>query len=144
MSRLAGEILSFVPRPASIGPVQSTHEQRSVLFDQATAIVEREFSRPITADEVAARVACSPRQLRRVFTEVGGTSFRAFVMRVRMTAAARLLVSTDLPVKQIASRVGYREPGQFTKAFKRAYAVAPSRYRQQEEPVQTPEQTTVE
>ena len=56
-------------------------------------------------------------------------SFRSFLTRARMARAAELLVSTDIPVKEVARRVGYHEPSQFTKAFKRAYAATPSEFR---------------
>lgn len=94
-------------------------------------MIEAELSRPITVDEVARRVATSPRQLRRAFSEIGGVSFRSFLTGVRMARAADLLAATDIPVAEIARRVGYRQPGQFTKAFKRAYATTPSAFRAQ-------------
>ena len=137
-------VLLCRPMEANPGVRRSTQARRAALFGQATALVEREYASSITADEIAARLACSPRQLRRAFSEVGGTSLRALVTRVRMTAAAQLLISTDLPVKEISRRVGYREPGPFTKAFKQTYAATPSRYRQEQEPVETPDHTTVE
>jgi hypothetical protein len=33
-----------------------------------------------------------------------------------------LLESTNIPVKEVAQGICYRQPGQFTKAFKRGYA----------------------
>lgn len=104
----------------------TTHELRTEIFREAAQLVAAEFSRPLTTEEVARRVATSPRQLRRSFSEVGGTSFRSYVRRVRMLRAAHLLAATDLPVSEIARRVGYREPSQFTKAFKRTYGATPS------------------
>ena len=91
--------------------------------------MDAELAGPITADEVARRVASSPRQLRRAFSEIRGMSFRSFLTRARMARAAELLVSTDIPVKEVARRVGYQEPSQFTKAFKRVYGVTPSEFR---------------
>jgi AraC family transcriptional regulator of adaptative response / methylphosphotriester-DNA alkyltransferase methyltransferase len=107
----------------------STRQLRAGVFRDAAALVEAEFSRPLTVDDLARRVATSPRQLRRAFSEIGGTSFRRFLTEVRMRHAGDLLESTDMPVSEVGRRVGYPGAAQFTKAFKRAYAVTPSEYR---------------
>ena len=107
----------------------STHDLRTRIFADAARIVAAEFPRPLTVDEVAHRVATSPRQLQRAFSEVGGVSFRDYLRRVRMLRGTELLVESDLAVSEIARRVGYREPSQFSKAFKRMYGCTPSERR---------------
>jgi two-component system response regulator YesN len=59
-------------------------------------------------------------------------SFRSCLWRIRMERAAELLTSTDLPVREVAARVGYRQPAQFAKAFARRHGVAPTEYRVRE------------
>jgi len=103
-----------------------TQVERERIFREAARIVAAEFQRPLTAEEVARRVAVSPRHLRRVFSEVYETSFRSYLAQVRMLRAAELVACSDLPIGEIARRVGYREPSQFTKAFKRAHGATPS------------------
>jgi len=78
---------------------------------------------------VARRIATSRRQLQRCFDEHGEASFRRCLVQIRLRRAAELLVETSLPVREVAARVGYSQPAQFTKAFVRAYAVTPSCYR---------------
>ena len=75
----------------------STDESRRAIFDQATAIVGREFARPLRIDDVAERVAVSPRQLQRVFSDACGLGFRSYLRQVRMRRAAELLVRTSCP-----------------------------------------------
>ncbi len=99
------------------------------IFEEAAGILAAELARPITIGEIARRVASSPRQLQRSFSEVGGLSFRAYLREVRMSRAADLLSSTDIPVSEVARHVGYREHSQFTKAFKRAHGATPSEFR---------------
>jgi transcriptional regulator GlxA family with amidase domain len=105
----------------------ATRELRRAIFEDAVEILATEYSRPIKIEEVARRVATSPRQLQRVFAEVGGLGFRAYLIRIRLSHAADLLAETDLPVREVAQRVGYRDLSQFSKAFARAYGVSPSR-----------------
>jgi AraC family transcriptional regulator, regulatory protein of adaptative response / methylphosphotriester-DNA alkyltransferase methyltransferase len=111
------------------GPRRSTHELRTALFLDAAVIIQAESARPITLVEVARRVASSPRQLRRAFADVGRTTFRSFLTQVRMGQAAELLSSTDVSVREVGRRVGYRQPGQFTKSFKQTYDQTPSQFR---------------
>ena len=107
----------------------ATRRLRVSLYRDATAIVRDELGSSLTLDEVARRVATSPRQLRRAFAEVGGTSFRPYVLGVRMARASELLATSDLPVAEVGRRVGYLQPGKFAKAFKRAHGVTPSEFR---------------
>ena len=114
---------------ASNGRRAATEEAYGSIFDEAAAILAAEFARPIRVDDVARRVATSPRQLQRVFAEIGGLGFRAYLRRIRMCHAADLLATTDLPVKDVARQVGYRDASQFSKAFRRAHGVSPSQSR---------------
>jgi AraC family transcriptional regulator, regulatory protein of adaptative response / methylphosphotriester-DNA alkyltransferase methyltransferase len=115
-------------------PVQrnSTIALRTSLFREAGAIVESEYASDLALDDVARRVATSRRQLQRAFAEVGDTTFREFLTRVRMERAAELLRHHGPTVKDVARSVGYRQPAQFAKAFRRHHGVAPSDYRASE------------
>jgi AraC family transcriptional regulator, regulatory protein of adaptative response / methylphosphotriester-DNA alkyltransferase methyltransferase len=127
-------------RPRSLKPVsqrQSTRQARRSAFDAAVEILATEFAQPIRIEEVARRVAVSPRQLQRVFADEGELGFRSYLRRVRMSHARRLLATTDLPVKEVARRVGYGNPSQFSKAFKRVHGIPPSQARLAALPVLT-------
>jgi two-component system response regulator YesN len=92
--------------------------------------VRREYPYELALDDIARRVASSRRQLQRAFAEAGETTFRAYLQKVRMTRAAELLRDPGLPVNHVASAVGYRQPAQFAKAFRRHHGRPPSAYRQ--------------
>lgn len=75
--------------------------------------------------DVAAVVGCSPRQLQRVFAEVGRSDFRTELLELRMRRARRLL-ERGASVRATAPRVGYAGASGLVAAFKRAYGVPPS------------------
>jgi len=108
---------------------ESTIERRCTLFREAAAIIDREYHDELALDDVAYRIATSRRQLQRAFAEAGETSFRTYLQSVRMREAASLLSDGMLPVNQVASAVGYRQPAQFAKAFRRHHGTSPSTYR---------------
>src|SRR4051812_30601364 len=107
----------------------ATVRLRTELFHDAVAIVAREYGDDLALDAVARRVATSRRQLQRAFAEVGQTSFRDHLTAVRMERAARMLAAEQMTVRAVARRVGYRQPAQFAKAFRRHHGVAPSAFR---------------
>ncbi|MEZ0292927.1 MAG: helix-turn-helix transcriptional regulator [Solirubrobacteraceae bacterium] len=102
---------------------------RSSLYEDANAIVAHEYQDDLSLDDIARRVASSRRQLQRAFSEVGNTTFRDQLTRVRMDRAGELLAHRGLTIREVAQRVGYRQPAQFAKAFRRHHGVAPSEFR---------------
>ena len=108
---------------------EATISLRSSLYQEVTSIVEFEYGDELSLDQLAYRVSSSRRQLQRAFAEVGNTTFRQYLTGVRMDRAAEMLLSTDLTVREVAHTVGYRQPAQFAKAFRRRHGLAPSDYR---------------
>ena len=107
----------------------TTIRLRTSLFEEATEIVDAEYASDLSLDDIARRVASSRRQLQRAYAEIGSTTFRDHLTRVRMQKAADMLASRSLTVREVAHRVGYRQPAQFAKAFRRYQGVAPSDFR---------------
>lgn len=107
----------------------ATVDRRRQLYFEAVEIVEREYRDDLSLDGLAQRLASSRRQLQRAFAEAGHTTFRTYLQRVRMARAAELLRDPSLPVNRIASAVGYRQPAQFAKAFRRHHGRPPSDFR---------------
>jgi AraC family transcriptional regulator of adaptative response / methylphosphotriester-DNA alkyltransferase methyltransferase len=106
---------------------QSTLHRRRALYDEALAVIEREYrDEYLSLASVARAIATSRRQLQRVFGE-RNTSFRKELQRVRMAHAAKLLLRDGIPVGAVAREVGYRQPAQFSKAFRRHHGCPPSR-----------------
>src|SRR5918997_2554680 len=106
-----------------------TAERRRALYEEAKEIIHNEYAGDLELDQVARRLATSRRQLQRSFAEMGQTSFRSYVAHVRMQRALELLRDGSLAVRDVASSVGYRQPAQFAKTFRRHHGAAPSTFR---------------
>jgi AraC family transcriptional regulator, regulatory protein of adaptative response / methylphosphotriester-DNA alkyltransferase methyltransferase len=109
---------------------RTTVQSRRALFEEAVAIVALEYPDRLELDQVARRLATSPRQLQRAFADAGQTSFRTYLRAVRMERAQELLREGSLRVWEVAEAVGYRQPAQFAKAFRRHHGHAPSALRE--------------
>ena len=105
---------------------QSTKQRRKAVFEEAVQVIESKYATNLDLDALAREIATSRRQVQRVFAEVGETSFREYLAKVRMRHAARLLREGAIPVREVAQSVGYRQPAQFAKAFRRHHGAPPS------------------
>jgi AraC family transcriptional regulator, regulatory protein of adaptative response / methylphosphotriester-DNA alkyltransferase methyltransferase len=106
----------------------STISHRRSLFEDAVAIVEADYGFDLSLDDIARRIASSRRQLQRAYAEIGNTTFREHLTAVRMERAAQLL-GGRATVREVAFRVGYRQPAQFAKAFRRHHGLSPTEFR---------------
>lgn len=79
-------------------------------------------------EEIAARLGLSPSTLHRRLKEEG-QSFGEIKDERRRNLAVSLLKKTDLPVAEIAARVGYAEPSAFFRAFHRWFDTTPTAMR---------------
>jgi transcriptional regulator GlxA family with amidase domain len=94
------------------------------------------LDRRLTVDVLAARALMSRRSFARRFKAATGTTPHAWLRAQRLNLAEELLETTDLPMEEIARRVGYRDAavlrGQFTlhrgippRTYRRTFARTP-------------------
>ncbi|XID92914.1 helix-turn-helix domain-containing protein [Paenibacillaceae bacterium WGS1546] len=95
----------------------------------AVKYIEDNESLPLSLEQVAATIGISPRQLQRIFRNEGGTTFRDYVERVRLTAICSDLIRTDKAIEEIALDHGYANPNYLYPVFKNKYEVTPSVFR---------------
>ncbi len=77
---------------------------------------------------VAGKLSMSSRTLTRKLAKEK-ISYQMIKSKVRYDMAIKWLLDTDLSVTKIASKVGYSEPGDFTRAFSSWAGLTPSAYR---------------
>lgn len=65
-----------------------------------------------------------------LFKKRMGMSPKRYILQLRMSAAGELLISTDLPIKEIGLMCGYNDPHFFSKTFKGYFGVSPVAYKQ--------------
>lgn len=83
----------------------------------------------LTVTEMADICHFSPSYFRKRFSELMGTSPKHFIIREQVRRAALLLVTTDLPISEIQTRVGFADPSSFFRNFSGRYHLSPSAYR---------------
>jgi transcriptional regulator GlxA family with amidase domain len=108
---------------------EGTEARRAELYEEAVALIKSDYARPLRIEGVARELATSRRQLQRAFAEIGNTSFREVLAAVRMQHARSLLANPDVPVGRVAVSVGYHQPAQFAKSFRRHHGTPPTNFR---------------
>lgn len=82
----------------------------------------------LSLPDVAAHLHLSPRTLQRRLTDAG-VNFRLLQTQERMSGARRLLRDTDLPISEVAWRLGYTETSAFNHSFRKACGMSPRAWR---------------
>jgi transcriptional regulator GlxA family with amidase domain len=97
---------------------------------QAIRLMEAHVDQPLTVGAIARRTGLTPRTLEKVFGASLGETPGAYYLRLRLSAARRLVVDTRVPMAEIAARTGFSSAATFSRAFSKAFGKAPARLRQ--------------
>lgn len=90
-----------------------------------------------SVEELADVAGMSRAAFSRKFSEVLSIAPGEFVRKARLRRAAELLRTTDLPIKQVALRVGFSSRSHFSRAFKTERGIHPAKFRRSSEPSTT-------
>lgn len=91
--------------------------------------IAENFRRDITLEEIAAAAEVTPEYFCRLFRR--STNMRPFeyVARMRISEAKLLLETTDMPVSEIGTAVGYHDNSYFGSVFRRFEGISPTAFR---------------
>lgn len=90
------------------------------------------LGKPESLSYFAYNARCSRQELQKLFKRhLGETPFE-HLKKMRLNAVKELLLTTDLPVKEIAWQCGYRSQLYLSTDFKRAFKLSPREFRKQQ------------
>lgn len=92
--------------------------------------IENHLESDIRTEDVARACYCSKSTLEKLFRCINNISVRDYLIRRRMTKAARVLVEQpDKGILEIALEYGYTSNESFTRAFRKVWNSKPSEFR---------------
>lgn len=104
-------------------------EAQGILCNRAIEYIKAHYE-DLTEEDCALALSVSPAYLSRVFKKgMGGVSFSAYLIGVKLKEAEKLLLSTDMSMTDIAEAVGFSTVAYFIATFRRRYGVTPAKYR---------------
>ena len=138
--KVARELVLFLRRPggqdqcsvslaAQASHTKSIHELQVWMMEN--------LDRRLSVDLLADRVAMSPRNFARVFTQELGSTPSRYLLQLRVEAARRLLEQTDKSLTQVAGASGFGSVDVLRRAFLRSLGTTPRRYRRHFHTAQT-------
>ena len=116
---MAGPVLSAVSRA----------EHGMALVAELKNYIARHADEDIPLDALGERFGASRRHITRLFRRATGLSVGEFQQRVRLQTARELLGGTDLPIGEIAFRVGFDSGTALSHAMRRVDGCSPSEVR---------------
>ena len=109
-------------------PLKTEHNDDAI--STAQEWLHENFQRPFPLDAPARRVGMSLRNFVRRFKRATGDSPLAYLQKLRIAAARRLLESNHRTMQEISDAVGYQDVAFFRSLFQRHTGVSPSAYRE--------------
>lgn len=119
LARLGGQLLD-APTAGSLAAPPAVARVRDLLHEHMSA--------NIGLDELVEMTGIDRFRLTRLFQRAFGTSPHAYLVRLRLRAARRLLAAGHTPA-QVAAEVGFADQSHLGRWFRRAYRMTPATYR---------------
>lgn len=92
-------------------------------------LIEARYAGPLTLEQLADAVHLQPAYFSTLFGRVVGRPPMRYLARYRLDRVRDLLLSSDLPLGEIARRTGFSEAPYLIRAFRRAEGLTPGEYR---------------
>lgn len=99
------------------------------LIADVFAVIERRIGEPLSLNDVARELGLTPGHLTTVVRRRTGRTVGEWIIERRMSEARALLGGTDLPIAEVAHRVGISDPGYFARLFRGVHGVSPRSWR---------------
>jgi two-component system response regulator YesN len=87
--------------------------------------IEENFTESISLDQTASRFYISKEYLSKVFKATEGIGFTEYITSLRMEKAKSLILTQNIPIKEVGFMVGYVEQAHFYKKFKKYFSMTP-------------------
>lgn len=112
------------------GQQHSAGIQESEFARQIIEFVEKHYLEySMSLDMLADHFSISSSQISRVFKNATGEAFKDYIVRKRIVRARELIMTENISVAELCSRVGYTNVSHFIKVFKGQVGITPAAYR---------------
>jgi len=116
-------------------PLRPRDERRAV---EAMRAIDAGAGEPLSLAEMAGRAGLGRFHFLRAFRAATGTTPHQYLVAARLRRAARLLLTTPLPVTEVALEAGFGDLSNFIRTFRRAAGRSPRAFRMRGAPGRAP------
>lgn len=129
LNDLIALMISLLEESESSG--KEGEDSKRKVIAEVIRIIETEYHRDISVEEIAERVYLSPNYLSHLFKKQEGVSIIKYITSIRMEKAKYLLQNTHKKIADISEETGYRNVAYFCSLFKTYYGNAPTQFREE-------------
>ena len=101
------------------------------LVESINIYIKHNYNSFIDFSEIAERLGFTQAYLTKVFKKYMEVTPARYLKEYRISVAKKLLMSSNLSIKEIADQVGFEDPFHFSKSFKDVVGESPKQYRKQ-------------
>jgi AraC family transcriptional regulator of arabinose operon len=109
-------------------PPDTRHVDQRI--ESACKYMQSHLTDKFSVEDVASACNLSPSRMSHLFKDHMGVSLKAWSGNLRLQQARKKLLGSEDSVSLIARQVGYDDPTQFTKYFKKNLGCSPRKFRQ--------------
>lgn len=114
---------------------QSGHERaETARIKDMLNFVHKHYEERLELSQISGAASVSERECLRCFQKTIGMPPMQYLMKYRISVAARLLTDTDAPISVICGQAGFESPSYFSKVFRNFMGCAPTAYRTKNRP----------
>jgi AraC-like DNA-binding protein len=118
--RLMGSLVSYIKNK------DFKNKPLEKVIDEAKFIIRDNLNQDLNFKEIAATLNLGYSYFRKMFKKHTGVSPGHYHLHLRLMKARELLLSTDLPIKQVAYETGFESIHYFSRLFKSKMGIPPS------------------
>jgi len=111
------------------GVISSQQMENSSAIHTAKEYIAENFRRDISLNEIAAHCSLSNCYFSKLFKQHMEVNVIEYITYMRIRESKKLLIETDLSIKEIGSAIGYSDANYFARVFKRVEQLSPRAYR---------------
>jgi AraC-like DNA-binding protein len=104
-------------------------DEKEKSLSRSLAFINSRYTEEIRISELASLESLSPSRYHVIFKERMGMPPSEYIIELRLRHASGLLSSTDMPIGEISSLVGYDDQRFFSRIFKKKLGMSTSEYR---------------
>ncbi|WP_407050394.1 helix-turn-helix transcriptional regulator [Methyloraptor flagellatus] len=97
----------------------------NALFTAAVELMESRLHEPLSVADLCAALGTNRNKLTALFRARADASPMEYLGQLRLRRARVMVLTRDLPLGEIAHRVGYRQQSSFTRAFRQLFGETP-------------------
>lgn len=118
-------LLRTVIKPKSSIDDGEISERSVALIHESVNYINNNYASDITPSDCAASIHLSYSYFAKLFRAVMGKTFKEYLTGVRLAKAHNILISTSLPITDVATSCGYSNLSYFISEYRRVYGRTP-------------------